>query len=191
MRGSVSGNLATMGPAVPYAIGAKFGNPGRPVIALEGDGAMQMNGMSELATIKHYWEGWSDPRFVVAVLHNDDLNQVTWELRAMGGAPSFEPSQSLPDVPYAEFARSLGLGALYVDDPDDLAGAWEQALGADRPFLLDIRVDPDVPAIPPHATFEQAKDLASAILKGDPEAGGVIKETFATTIQEFLPHRSK
>ena len=109
MRGSLSGNLATMGPGVPYGIGAKFGQPDRPVIVFAGDGAMQMNGLAELITIKHYWEQWADPRLIIAVLHNNDLNQVTWEMRAMEGAPKFTESQQLPDVSYEGFARSLGL----------------------------------------------------------------------------------
>ena len=102
MRGSLSGNLATMGPGVPYAIGAKFAHPDRPVIAFVGDGAMQMNGMAELITIKRYWQEWADPRLIVAVLHNDDLNQVTWEMRAMGGARRSRESQALPDVDFAD-----------------------------------------------------------------------------------------
>jgi thiamine pyrophosphate-dependent acetolactate synthase large subunit-like protein len=93
MRGSLSGNLATMGPGVPYGIGAKFGNPDRPVIVFASDGAMQMNGMAELITVKHYWQQWADPRLVIAVLHNNDLNQATWELRAMEGAPKFTKSR--------------------------------------------------------------------------------------------------
>ena len=157
MRGSLSGNLATMGPGVPYAIGAKFGHPGRPVIAFAGDGAMQMNGLAELITIKHYWEQWSDPRLVIAVLHNDDLNQVTWEMRAMEGAPKFTESQRLPDVDYAAFAASLGLEAIAVDKPDQIGPAWDRALAADRPAVLDVRTDPDVPPIPPHATFERPR----------------------------------
>ena len=133
MRGSLSGNLATMGPGVPYGIGAKFGCPDRPVIVFAGDGAMQMNGLAELITVKRYWETWADPRLVVAVLHNDDLNQVTWEMRAMAGAPKFVESQSLPDVDYAGFAASLGLQGIAVDKPDDVGPAWERALAADRP----------------------------------------------------------
>ncbi|MDQ6739223.1 MAG: thiamine pyrophosphate-requiring protein, partial [Actinomycetota bacterium] len=127
MRGSLSGNLATMGPGVPYAIGAKFGCPERPAIAFVGDGAMQMNGLAELITIKRYWQEWSDPRLIVAVLHNNDLNQVTWELRAMGGSPKFTESQSLPDVDYAAFAQSLGLQGIVVTSPDAVAGAWAKA----------------------------------------------------------------
>jgi pyruvate dehydrogenase (quinone) len=188
MRGSLSGNLATMGPGVPYGIGAKFGHPGRPVIVFEGDGAMQMNGLAELITIKHYWEQWSDPRLIVAVLHNDDLNQVTWEMRAMEGAPKFAESQRLPDVDYAAFAASLGLQGIYIDKPNDLGPAWDRALAADRPTLLDVRVDPSVPPIPPHATFEQAKDAAKAILKGDEDRRSVIVEGIKTKVQEFLPH---
>ena len=191
MRGSLSGNLATMGPGVPYGIGAKFGHPDRPVIVFAGDGAMQMNGLAELITIKHYWEEWADPRFVVAVLHNNDLNQVTWEMRAMEGAPKFTESQRLPDVSYADFARSLGLHGITVDEPGQVGPAWDQALAAGRPTVLDVRTDPDVPPIPPHATFEQAKDAAMALLKGDPDRWGVLKEGLLTKAREILPNRSE
>ena len=188
VRGSLSGNLATMGPGVPYGIGAKFGHPDRPVIVFEGDGAMQMNGLAELITIKHYWHEWADPRLIIAVLHNDDLNQVTWEMRAMEGAPKFSESQTLPDVDYAAFAASLGLQGINVDKPGDLGAAWNRALAADRPTVLDVRTDPSIPPIPPHATFEQAKDAAKAILKGDEDARSVIVEGIKTKVQEFLPH---
>ena len=187
MRGSLSGNLATMGPGVPYGIGAKFGNPDRPVIVFAGDGAMQMNGLAELITIKHYWHEWEDPRLIIAVLHNDDLNQVTWEMRAMEGAPKFAESQTLPSVDYAAWAASLGLQAVNVDKPEEVGPAWDLALAADRPTLLDVRTDPDVPPIPPHATFEQMKDAAAAMLKGDENRWGVIKEGVKTKVQEFLP----
>jgi pyruvate dehydrogenase (quinone) len=187
IRGSLSGNLATMGVGVPYGIGAKFGNPDRPVIVFEGDGAMQMNGLAELITIKHYWQQWADPRLIIAVLHNDDLNQVTWEMRAMEGAPKFTESQVLPDVDYAGFANSLGLIGIHVDKPGDLGAAWEAALSADRPTLLDVRTDPSVPPIPPHATFEQAKDTVKAILGGDANARSVIVEGIKVKMQEFLP----
>ncbi len=189
MRGSLSGNLATMGPGVPYAIGAKFGCPDRPAIAFVGDGAMQMNGMAELITIKRYWQEWEDPRLIVAVLHNNDLNQVTWELRAMAGSPKFTESQSLPDVDYAAFARSLGLAGVTVTSPDDVAGAWSDALAASRPTVLDFHTDANVPPIPPHATFEQAKESAEAMLKGDEDAWGILKEGVKTKLQEFLPHK--
>ncbi len=188
MRGSLSGTLATMGPGVPYGIGAKFAHPDRPAVVFAGDGAMQMNGMAELITIKHYWESWSDPRLVVAILHNDDLNQVTWELRAMNNSPQFLPSQRLPDVPYAAFANSLGLQGISVDKPEDVGPAWERALAADRPTVLDVRTDPDVPPIPPHATYEQMKSTIEALMKGDSARWGVIKEGMLTKLQEFLPH---
>jgi pyruvate dehydrogenase (quinone) len=189
IRGSLSGTLATMGPGVPYGIGAKFGCPDRPVIVFAGDGAMQMNGMAELITIKHYWQEWTDPRLIVAILHNNDLNQVTWEMRAMGGAPKFAESQTLPDVDYAAFAESLGLLAIAVDKPENIGPAWERALSADRPTVLDVRVDPDVPPLPPHATFEQAKDLLESLLKGDPDRWGVIVEGIKVKAQKFLPHK--
>jgi pyruvate dehydrogenase (quinone) len=187
MRGSLSGTLATMGPGVPYGIGAKFGHPERPVIVFAGDGAMQMNGLAELITIKHYWQQWADPRLIIAILHNDDLNQVTWEMRAMEGAPKFAESQTLPDVDYAAFATSLGLHGISVDKPDQLGPAWDTALAADRPVVLDVRTDPSIPPIPPHATFEQAKDAARAVLHGDEDRRSVIVEGVKTKIQEFLP----
>ncbi|HUA28747.1 MAG TPA: thiamine pyrophosphate-requiring protein [Streptosporangiaceae bacterium] len=187
VRGSLSGTLATMGPGVPYGIGAKFACPGRPVIVFAGDGAMQMNGLAELITIKHYWEQWSDPRLIIAVLHNNDLNQVTWEMRAMEGAPKFPESQRLPDVSYESFARSIGLNALAVDSPDAVGPAWDRALAADRPTVLDVRTDPDVPPIPPHATFEQMKDAATALLHGDENRWGIIREGLLTKAREVLP----
>ena len=189
MRGSLSGNLATMGPGVPSGIGAPFAPPDRPVVVFAGDGAMQMNGMAELITISRYWREWSDPRLVVAVLHNDDLNQVTWEMRAMAGAPKFVESQALPDVDFAAFAASLGLAALHVDKPDEIAPAWERALSADRPTVLDVRCDPNVPPVPPHATFDQMKSAASALWQGDEDRWGVLKQGVKTKLQEFLPHR--
>ncbi len=189
VRGSLSGTLATMGPGVPYAIGAKFAHPDRPVIAMVGDGAMQMNGLSELLTIRRYQEQWTDRRLIVCVFHNNDLNQVTWELRAMGGAPKFEESQTIPEVSYAKVARVMGLQAIAVDNEDDIGSAWDQALAAGAPVVLDIRCDPEVPPIPPHATYEQAKELTSSILKGDPEAWHLMVQGAKTKAQEFVPHR--
>jgi pyruvate dehydrogenase (quinone) len=191
MRGSLSGNLATMGPGVPYAIGAKFGNPARPVVALVGDGAMQMNGMAELITISRYWKEWADPRLVVCVFHNNDLNQVTWEMRAMEGAPKFEESQVLPDVAYAAFARSLGLQGITVGKDGDLNDAWKEALNADCPVVLDVRTDPNYPPIPPHATIEQMRDMAKSLVSGDPDAWQVVRTGLKTKAQEFLAGRSK
>ena len=187
MRGSLSGTLATMGPGVPYLIGAKFAHPDRPAIALVGDGAMQMNGMAELITAGKYWEQWHDPRLIVAVLNNHDLNQVTWEMRAMAGAPQFEPSQSLPDVRYADFARLIGLDGVRVEKPDQVEPAWRQALAADRPFVIDFRTDPAVPPIPPHATLDQIEAAASAVLHGDSDRKGMIRQGVKAKIQEFLP----
>jgi len=188
MRGSLSGTLATMGPGVPYAIGAKFAHPDRPAIALVGDGAMQMNGLAELLTIGAYWRSWSDPRLIVCVLHNNDLNQVTWEQRAMSGAPKFDPSQDIPSAPYATVATEFGLNSVYVDTPDGLGPAWDRALHADRPTVLDVRCDPNIPPIPPHADFEEITSTAKALVSGDSEAMGVIREGVKTKLQELLPH---
>ncbi|MEV5607725.1 thiamine pyrophosphate-requiring protein [Streptomyces sp. NPDC052225] len=187
MRGSLSGTLATMGCGVPYAIGAKYAHPDRPVVALVGDGAMQMNGLAELITAAKYQHRWSDRRLVVGVLNNRDLNQVTWELRAMGGSPSFLPSQELPDVDYAAFARQLGLTGIRVEKPDDVADAWRAALAADGPAVVDFVTDPSVPPIPPHATWEQMESTAEAILKGDPQRTDVVKQGFKAKMQELFP----
>ncbi|MEU6346907.1 thiamine pyrophosphate-requiring protein [Streptomyces sp. NPDC046977] len=191
MRGSLSGALATMGPGVPYVIGAKFAHPERPAVALVGDGAMQMNGMAELITAAKYYEGWSDPRMVVAVLNNGDLNQVTWEMRAMTGAPQFLPSQSLPDVRYADFARSIGLDGLRVEKPADVEDAWRRALAVDRPFVLDFRTDPAVPPIPPHATLDQIAAAAASVLKGDSDRAAMVRQGLKAKVQEMLPDRKR
>jgi pyruvate dehydrogenase (quinone) len=189
MRGSLSGTLATMGPGVPYLIGAKFAHPDRPCVAVVGDGAMQMNGMAELITVAKYWEEWDDPRFVVAVLNNQDLNQVTWEMRAMEGAPQFLPSQAIPDVAYADFARSIGLGGVRVEKPDGVEDAWRSALEADRPFVVDFLTDPAVPPIPPHASLDQIEAAALSVLKGDSDRGAMVKQGFKAKVQELLPRR--
>ncbi|MFF8945623.1 thiamine pyrophosphate-requiring protein [Streptomyces sp. NPDC014864] len=187
MRGSLSGTLATMGPGVPYVIGAKFAHGDRPAIALVGDGAMQMNGMAELITVAKYWREWEDPRLIVAVLNNQDLNQVTWEMRAMEGAPQFLPSQSIPDVAYADFARLIGLDGMRIEKPGDVQGAWEAALAADKPCVLDFVTDPAVPPVPPHATLDQIEAAATSILKGDSDRAGMVRQGFKAKVQEFLP----
>ena len=189
MMGSVSGTLATMGCAVPYAVAAKFCHPDRPVIALVGDGAMQMNGLTELITISKYWQRWDDPRLVVMVLNNRDLAYVTWEERVQTGDPKWEPSQALPDVPYADFAQSVGLGGLRVEDPEQVGAAWEAALSAERPFVLDMVTDPNVPPLPPHITLKQARHFMGALAKGDPERGSVIADTARSLVGSFLPSK--
>ncbi|MFF9622662.1 thiamine pyrophosphate-requiring protein [Streptomyces griseosporeus] len=191
MRGSLSGTLATMGCGVPYAIGAKFAHPDRPVVALVGDGAMQMNGLAELITAAKYADRWEDRRLVVGVWNNHDLNQVTWEMRAMEGAPSFLPSQELPDVQYAAFARSLGLTGVRVEKPEDVEAGWRAGLEADGPAVIEFLTDPAVPPIPPHATWEQMEATAASILKGDTDRGSMIRQGFKAKMQEFLPHRDK
>ncbi len=190
MMATLSGNLATMGPGVPYAIAAKFAYPHRPVFALVGDGAFQMNGMNELITIAKYWKRWADPRLIVLVLNNRDLNQVTWEQRAMEGNPKYEASQELPDFPYARYADLIGLTGIRVDEPDQIAAAWEEALDSRRPCVLEAVTDPDVPPLPPHITLEQARALTFALVKGDPDFGDIVRQSFKQKIEEALPFRS-
>jgi pyruvate dehydrogenase (quinone) len=187
MRASLSGTLATMGCGVPYAIAAKFAHPHAPVIALVGDGAMQMNGLAELITIAKYRDRWPDQRLIVMVLNNRDLNQVTWEQRAMEGNPKFEGSQSLPDVNYARFAEMIGLKGIRVEEPDGVGRAWEEAFVADRPTVIDVLTDPEVPPMPPHITLEQAKNFASAVLGRDPSSGRLIAQSLRQKVADALP----
>jgi pyruvate dehydrogenase (quinone) len=172
MRMSLSGGLATMGCAVPYAAAAKFVHPERPVIAIAGDGAMQMLGMSALIDVAKYWRQWADPRLIVLVLNNRDLNFVTWEQRVMEGEPRYAASQDLPDVPYADYAKLLGLDGTRVERPEDVGAAWDRALAADRPFVIDAVVSADVPTVPPELRPKQWKQLDEA-LRDDPDAAAV------------------
>ncbi len=190
MMASLSGGLASMGAAVPYAIAAKYAHPDRPVIGLVGDGAMQMNNMAELITVSKYWRDWADHRFIICVFNNEDLNQVTWEQRVMEGDPKFEASQGIPNVPYHRFAELIGLKGLFVDRPENLGHAWDEALASDRPVLLEVKTDPEVPPMPPHLTFEQVKNLTSTLIKGDPNEGGIIRGTVRQVLSSVLPGKS-
>jgi pyruvate dehydrogenase (quinone) len=190
MMASLSGTLATMGSGVPYAVAAKFAHPRRPVIAVVGDGAFQMNGMNEMITIAKYWERWENPQLVVLVLNNRDLNQVTWEQRAMEGDPKFPASQDVPDFPYARYAEMLGLTGIRVSDPDQVGAAWDEALAARRPCVLEAVTDPNVPPLPPHITLEQARALMFSLAKGDPDFLDVVKQSFRGKFEELLPGRS-
>lgn len=189
MMCSLSGGLASMGAAVPYAIAAKFAHPVRPVIALVGDGAMQMNNMAELVTVAKYWRQWASPRWICCVFNNEDLNQVTWEQRVMQGDAKFEASQDIPDVPYHRFAELVGLTGIYVDDAEQLGDAWEQALASARPVVLEVKTDPDVPPLPPHVTIEQARHFARALMQGDPDQGGMIANTARQVMASVMPGR--
>ncbi|MBT0670600.1 thiamine pyrophosphate-requiring protein [Novosphingobium profundi] len=191
MMCSLSGGLASMGAGVPYAIAAKFAHPDRPVIASVGDGAMQMNNMAELITVAKYWRQWENPTFVVCVLNNRDLNQVTWEQRVMEGNPKAEMTQDLPDVPYHRFAETIGLEGIHVDNPDDLGDAWTRALCAGRPVLLEVRTDPEVPPLPPHITFNQAKSFMFTAAKGDPHEGAMIKGSIRQVAASLIGNRDK
>jgi pyruvate dehydrogenase (quinone) len=151
----LSSTLASMGCAVPYGLAAKLAEPYRPLVALAGDGAMQMSGIAELITVSHRWKRWADPRFVVCVLHNRDLAEVSWEQRETEGDPRYPESQALPEFPYARYGEMLGLSGIRVDDPADVGAAWDAALAADRPVVLEAVVDADVPLLPPFPAGEQ------------------------------------
>jgi pyruvate dehydrogenase (quinone) len=189
MKSSLSGGLATMGSAVPYAISAKFAFPDRVVVACTGDGAMQMNGTAELLTVAKYWKRWSDPRLIFLVLNNSDLNQVTWEMRVESGNPKYEASQNLPHFNYAAYADSIGLLGIRVERTEDIGSAWDRALSSDRPVVFDAVVDANITQLPPHISLEEAHNLFSALTKGDPDEGGVIKESIKSVLASVLPHR--
>ena len=176
MMGSLSGSLASMLASMPYAVSAKFAHPDRPVVCTIGDGAFQMLGMNEMLTVKRSWREWEDPRFIVLVLHNNDLTQVSWEMR-QAGDPRYDTSQLLEDMNYAEYAQLLGLTGIRVDRKQDVAEAWDRAFASDRPVILDVCTDPDTPPLPPHITLQDAKNMAVTLAEGDPAEGAVITQT--------------
>jgi pyruvate dehydrogenase (quinone) len=182
---SLSGGLASMGAAVPYAIGAIFAHPDRPVVALVGDGAMQMNNMAELITIAKYCDRWAERRLITCVFNNEDLNEVTWEQRVMNGNPRYDASQDIPDVRYSKFAEIIGLKGVFVDDPDDLGQAWDEALAADRPVVLEVKTDPEIAPLPPHISLKEAKAFMFSMAR-DEDAGHVIKDTARQVLNAVL-----
>lgn len=186
MMASLSGNLATMCPGVPYAIAAKFAYPDRVPIAMVGDGAMQMLGINGMITIAKYWKRWEDPRLIILVVHNNDLNQVTWEQRVMSGNPEFTGSQNVPDFPYAKYAEMLGLKGVRIDHPDEIGRGWEEVLSADRPAVYDAITDPNVPPLPPHINFEQMVKFSKTLIKGDPKEIGIIKQTYKEMVDNLF-----
>jgi pyruvate dehydrogenase (quinone) len=188
MMGSLSGGLASLGAATPYAIAAKMAYPDRPVIAFIGDGAMQMNGLNEMITISKYWKQWPDPRLIVMVLNNRDLNQVTWEERVQLGDGKTESTQSIPDFPYHRYADLCGLKGIFCDDPERIGAAWDGALAADRPTILEFYTDPNVPPLPPHITLKDAKNFMSS-LSDEPELGSVLKNSARQLFASILPGR--
>jgi pyruvate dehydrogenase (quinone) len=185
MQSALSGTLATMCPAVPYALAAKFAYPDRPVIASIGDGAMQMIGNAGLIDIAHYAERWTNKQCIIAVLHNNDLNQVTWEQRVMAGDPKLQASQVLPDFNFARYAEVLGIKGIRVERPDEVGPAWDEALAHSGPVLYEAITDPEVPPLPPHIKFEQAKKLAKA-LPGDPHRTRIVRESIKGKVEEFI-----
>ncbi len=191
MMASLSGGLATMCPGVPYAVAAKMNYPDRPVIAMVGDGAMQMQGINGLVNIAKYWKQWSNPNLVILVLNNGDLNQVTWEQRVMNGDAKFAASQDIPRFPYAGYAEMLGLDGIRLEDPGQVREAWKTALRAKRPVVIDAMCDPDVPPLPPHITFDQAKGFVASLFKGDPNLGGIMSQSAKQMMSKLLVRNEK
>lgn len=187
MKASLSGNLATMCPGMPYTISAKFAYPDRVAIGLIGDGAMQMLGINGLITVSKYWKTWKDPRMIILVLNNRDLNMVSWEQRVMEGDAKFDVSQDIPDFAYDEYAKLLGLEGIRVDNPDDVKDALDTAMVVQKPVVLNIYTDPNVPMTPPHVTFKEMKAFASAIYHGDSDAWDIIKQTTKDVWAEYFP----
>jgi pyruvate dehydrogenase (quinone) len=177
MKASLSGKLASMGSGVPYAIAAKMAYPERPVIAFVGDGAMQMNGNAEMLTVKQYWKRWENPCFIVMVLSNHDLNLVTWEQRVLAGDPKFPAAQDVVDFPYAQYGGMLGLKGIKVDRTEDIASAWDLALGADSPVIIEFVTDPNVPPLPPHLAADQLLAYLRTLTKVDADEWKIIKQS--------------
>jgi pyruvate dehydrogenase (quinone) len=188
MMGSLSGGLASLGAGTPYAVAAKFAFPERTVIAFMGDGAMQMNGINVMITVKKYWREWTTPKFIVMVLNNEDLNQVTWEERVQIGTGKTESTQAIPNMPYHRFAELLGLKGIYVDRPEQIAPAWDEALNADRPVILEVKADPNVPPLPPHITLKDARNFLSMLPK-EPELTSVLRNTAREVLAGVLPEK--
>lgn len=185
MSGNLSGMLASMLASMPYALAAKFAHPHRPVVCTIGDGAFQMLGMNELITVKRHWQEWDDPRFIVLVLHNDDLTQVSWEMRQVGD-PRYDTSQLVEDIDYAGYAELLGLRGIAVNRPEDVERAWDEAFAADRPVVIDARTDPNVPPLPAHISFSQAKGFMETLVKGDPAQGAVVRNSARAVAAELF-----
>jgi pyruvate dehydrogenase (quinone) len=186
MKASLSGGLASLGAGTPYAVAGKMAFPDRTVIACMGDGAMQMNGINVMITISKYWTKWSNPRLIVLVLNNRDLNQVTWEERIQLGEGKTESTQSIPDFAYYKYAELLGLKGIFVNDPDKVGAAWDEALSADRPVILEAYTDPNVPPLPPHITLKDAKNFM-VMMGNEPELGSVLKNTAKELLSSIVP----
>jgi pyruvate dehydrogenase (quinone) len=189
MKGSLSGGLASLGAATPYAVAAKMAFPERVVIGFIGDGAMQMNGLNVMITVSKYWREWSDPRFIIMVLNNRDLNQVTWEERVQLGDGKTELTQAIPDFPYHKYAELIGLKGIFCNDPDKIGAAWDEALAADRPVILEMYTDPNVPPLPPHITLKDAKNFVT-MMGSEPELGSVLKNSAKEILSSILPGKS-
>ena len=186
MMGSLSGTLASLGAATPYALAAKMAHPHRPVIGFIGDGAMQMNGLNVMITVQKYWRQWADPRFIIMVLNNRDLNQVTWEERVQLGEGKTPSTQTIPDFPYDRYAELLGLKGIFCDDPDKIGAAWDEALAADRPVIMNMHADPNVPPLPPHITLKDAAHFTE-MLRDEPELASVIRNSAKQMLARILP----
>ncbi|MEH6952954.1 thiamine pyrophosphate-requiring protein (plasmid) [Nitrobacter sp. NHB1] len=188
MKGSLSGGLASLGAATPYAVAAKMAFPDRPVIGFIGDGAMQMNGLNVMITVSKYWQRWRDPRFIIMVLNNRDLNQVTWEERIQLGEGKTPLTQAIPDFPYHKYAELIGLKGIYCDDPEKIGAAWDEALASDRPVVMNMRADPNVPPLPPHITLKDAKHFMT-MMEDEPELASVIKNSARQMLAGILPSK--
>ncbi len=188
MMGSLSGGLASLGAATPYAVAAKMAYPDRPVIGFIGDGAMQMNGLNVMITVAKYWKKWANPCFIIMVLNNEDLNQVTWEERVQLGDGKTPSTQTIPNFPYHRYAELIGLKGIFCDNPDHIADAWKEALAADRPVIIEFKADPNVPPLPPHITLKEAENFIT-MMRDEPELGSVIENSAKQVLANFLPKK--
>jgi pyruvate dehydrogenase (quinone) len=186
MKGDLSGRLATMFAAMPYAMAAKLAFSERTVVCTIGDGAFQMLGMNELITVKKYMKQWTNPQFIVIVLHNDDLAQVSWEMRTEDGNPVWRGSQDVESVDYAGWAELLGFKGIRLKEDDLAAAAVEEALAHQGVTVIDDYVTRNAPPLPPKISKEYRDNMVKAMLKGDPLAVPTLVDSAGALAHEGL-----
>jgi thiamine pyrophosphate-dependent acetolactate synthase large subunit-like protein len=178
MQFSCSGNLATMAPGLPYAVGAQAAYPGRQVVAFVGDGGFTML-MGEIATaVKH------DLPIKVVIIKNNTLGQIKWEQMIFLGNPEYEVA--LHPIDFVKFAEACGAVGVRCEKPDEVRPALEMAFASKKPAVIEAVVDPFEPPFPAQATPKQALHFAESLVRGEPDSGKIIESVFKDKIKELV-----